>query len=1014
MKFLTNFSLRNPVAVVLLVLLVAVGGIYSASLFKQEQQPEIAFPGILVSAVYPGAAPNEVLNQVTLPLEKALKSVEGVKNITSSSANGSSVLQLEFSYKDNMKKKQAEVEQALGDIQLPDGAAKPAVQYFSTTNQPIMYTTVAAKEGVSEQQLADIVKNTLIPKLQAIEGVSDVQTTGLKDDGVYIRLDAAKMAERGISYEQVAAALQANNVSLPLGEATLAQSTLPVFVQGDLRSVEQLKQWSLTPAGDVKLTDVATIEQGKALSVISLTNGSPSVTLNIVKSGTANTVEVADQVLKVYKEAEQNGQIQSLIMYNRASDVKESVHSLVREGALGALFASILILFFLRNLRATIIAIVSIPLSMLIAMICLKYFTDVTLNIMTLGGLAVATGRVVDDSIVVIENLVRRIRGEKVSKDMILSATTEVGKAITSSTVTTVAVFAPLGLLSGMVGGYFRPFAWTVAFALLSSLLVALTVVPLMAWALMKNAKPKEPKESAMSRGYKRVLQWSLGHKAVVLVIAFLLFTGSLTPIFAGKVGVVLLPQTDYKYLFATLEMPKGTSLDTVRKESDRLDAIIRNDSHVENTNLTVGGAFGGSDGSVEENKADWFIGLRSDTDLDQFIDEIGPKVQVADGAQFSLVKDDMTGGGAISIEVTGSSSDDIRQATEQITQAVSQLKGTDNVSNNLQDGTKGIAIEVRQADASRYGLSAVQAYSLLRPFLAETKAGRIGDGSKASDLYLALNGTSIASIDDMAKLKLSTPMGEDIQVKDIADVKEVQLPSTLQLKNDAEFATVSAKITVKDANKVNKELKKTLDQLKLPAGVEYSLGGSDADVLQMMSEMMMAILVAIGMVYIVMVIAFREGRAPLAVLFSLPFALIGGLVGTLLSGEPLSVSSMIGFLMLIGIVVTNAIVLIERVHQHIEHGMTIREALIEAGGIRLRPILMTAIATICALIPLAIGLGGGSIISSGLAVVVIGGLTSSTLLTLVVVPVMYELLYFRRSRKQRQGRTTVASEAAA
>ncbi|MBO9598663.1 MAG: efflux RND transporter permease subunit, partial [Cohnella sp.] len=415
-----------------------------------------------------------------------------------------------------------------------------------------------------------------------------------------------------------------------------------------------------------------------------------------------------------------------------------------------------------------------------------------------------------------------------------------------------------------------------------------------------------------------------------------------------------------------------------------------------------------------EENRADWFIGLRSDTDLDGFIDEISPQVKVAEGTAFSLVKDDMTGGGVISIEVTGASSADIRSATEQITEAVKNLNGTDNVGNNLQDGTKGIAIEVRQADASKHGLSAAQAYSLLRPFLAETKAGRIGDGSKANDLYLALSGASIASISDIEQLKLSTPVGTTIQVKDIADVREVQLPSTLLFKNNAEFATVTAKITDKNASKVNKELEKSLDQLHLPIGVEYSLGGSNADVQQMMSDMMMAILVAIGMVYIVMVIAFREGRAPLAVLFSLPFALIGGLVGTLIVGEPMSVSSMIGFLMLIGIVVTNAIVLIERVQQQIEKGMTIREALIEAGGIRLRPILMTAIATICALMPLAVGVGGGSIISSGLAVVVIGGLTSSTLLTLVVVPVMYELLYFIRSRRQRQGSATATPEVAA
>ncbi len=1011
MKFFTNFSLRNPVAIVLLVILIAVGGVYAATRLKQEQQPEIAFPGIMVSAVYPGAAPNEVMNQVTLPLEKVLRNVEGVKNVTSQSANSISMLQLEFNFSDDMKKKQEEVKQAIQDVQLPQDAQKPEVLYFSTTNQPIMYTTVAAREGVSQEELNTIVKNSILPELQAVEGVNQVQANGLKDDGVYIRLDAPKMAEKGITYEQVMGALQANNISVPLGEATMKENKLPVFVQGDLSSIEQLKEWTLTPAGDVKLTDIAQVEQGKDLSVISLTNGGPSVTLNIVKSGNANTVEVAEKVLKVYEEAEKAGKVKSLVMYNRATDVKESVNTLAREGALGALFASLLILFFLRNLRATLIAIVSIPLSMLIAMICLKYFTDVTLNIMTLGGLAVATGRVVDDSIVVIENIVRRMRGEKISKDLILSGTAEVGRAIMSSTLTTVAVFAPLGLLQGMIGGYFRPFALTVGFALISSLLVALTVVPLMAWALMGKAKLKESKESAMSRGYRRVLRWSLGHKVTVIVVALLLFAGSLVPIFAGKVGVVLLPQSDYKYMFANLTMAKGTSLDAVKKEADRLDAIIRGHQDVENTNVTVGG---GMSGGGRSNGAEWFIGLRSEADLDRFIDEISPKVKVPEGMEFSLVKDDMGGGGNVDITVTGSSASDIRIATEKITDAVSNLQGTDNVSNNLQDGTKGIAIEVRQKDASKHGLSAAQASMMLRPFLTETNAGRIGDGTKASDLYLSLNGTTISSIADIGNLKLHTPMGTDIQVKDIAEVKEKQLPSTLQFKNGSEYATVSAKITDKNVSKVNQALEEALKKLVLPTGIEYSLGGSDADVQQMMSDMMMAMLIAVGMVYIVMVIAFREGRAPLAVLFSLPFALIGGLVGTLAAGEPVSVSSMIGFLMLIGIVVTNAIVLVERVQQQIEHGLTIREALIEAGGTRLRPILMTAIATICALTPLAIGLGGGSIISSGLAVVVIGGLASSTLLTLVVVPVMYELLYFKRSRKQRQVQAPVKEEVAA
>lgn len=1004
----TKFSLQNPVAIVLLVVLIAIGGVYSTTKFKQEQLPEIDIPGIIVSTVYPGAAPNEVLEQVTRPLEQALRNLEGVKNVYSQSSNNLSVIQLEFSSNDDMKRRQEEVLQALAGIALPEGALQPEAMYFSTTNSPILYTSVSGAEGVAEEELSDIVSTELLPKLKAVEGVSEVQVIGLEDSSAwYVQLDGEKMAEYGFTYDHLVSLIQANNISIPLGQTVMRDEILPVFVQGDLRSVEQLEALSLVPDGSVRLRDVAAITRGKETGVISLTNGKPSITLNILKSSAANTVEVADNVLRVYEEVEKSGNIRTFMMYNRASDVEESVHSLAQEGALGALFASLVILFFLRNVRATLIAIVSIPLSMLIAMIGLRSFTDVTLNMMTLGGLTVATGRVVDDSIVVVENLIRRIRGEGINKELIVSATVEVGKAIVSSTLTTVAVFAPLGMLQGIVGGFFRPFALAAGFALMASLLVALTVVPLMAWALLKKGDIRTPAQSSFSKGYRRLLGWSLGHKTVVLAVSTLLFIGSLIPIAAGKVGVVLLPEMDYKYMFATLEMPKGTAPQVVEAEAKRLDEILRGHADVTNTNVIIGGNM---NGEAHGHFAEWFIVFRPGTDLDRFIEEIGPRAIPAEGSRFSLVKDDMTDGGAVDITVTATSKDGLQAAADRIVKTLEGIEGIANISSNLQDGSNGIAIEVRQEDAAQYGLSAWQAYALLRPYLAETKVGMMS----GSELYFTLNGDSLNSVDSIAALPVQTPIGTVIPLKDIANVQQVQLPSTLRYKNGAEYVSVTAKIVGQDASKVNKELTEALDALELPDGAELSVGGSNAEVQQMITDMLMAMLVAVVAVYVVMVVTFGEGRAPLAVLFSLPFALIGGLAGTLATGEPLTSSSLIGFLMLIGIVVTNAIVLVERVQQQIKRGLAIREALVEAGGTRLRPILMTAIATICALAPMAAGIGGGSVISSGLAVVVIGGLASSTLLTLVVVPVMYELLYFRKSRMERRLAHSLQAEATA
>ncbi|MCL6460168.1 MAG: efflux RND transporter permease subunit, partial [Gorillibacterium sp.] len=477
MSFFTRFSLKNPAAVILLSLLIALGGIYASGQFKQEQLPDIAFPGLGVVTLYPGASPNEVLDTVTLPMEKMLRNIEGVKNVTSQSSNSISAFSLEFGYSVDMKEKAREVEEVLGGMKLPQGVEKPEVQKFSTGGQAIIYSSVYLQEGVPEQEMESMVKDQVVPTLQGLEGVAKVEVLGLQEDGAFIHLDAGAMAKYQITYQQVAQTLEANYVNVPLGEITLEKVKQPVFMNGGVETLEDVENLVLIPAPIVRIGDIAEITRGNELSVISRTDAKAGVTLNVFKTADANTVEVSDQVMAAYDEIKQEGKLGVAIQYDRATDVKESVSSMLREGGLGALFASIIILFFLRNSRATLIAVVSIPLSLLVAIIALKFFTNVTFNMMTLGGMAVATGRVVDDSIVVIENIVRRLQKEKISKDLILSATKEVGTAITASTVTTVAVFAPMGLLGGLSGQFFRPFALAVSFSLLASLLVALTIV---------------------------------------------------------------------------------------------------------------------------------------------------------------------------------------------------------------------------------------------------------------------------------------------------------------------------------------------------------------------------------------------------------------------------------------------------------------------------------------------------------------------------------------------------------
>ncbi|MEB3102435.1 efflux RND transporter permease subunit [Ferviditalea candida] len=1009
MSLLTRFSLKNPVAVVILVILIIFDGLYASTRFKQESMPDISIPYLFITAIYPGASPREAQNDVALPIEQALMNIPGVKSVISNSASGVATITLEFGFDADIENKRSKVEEALNNVQLPAQVQRPKISKISFASGPMMYSSITAVNGTSTEELQRIVKSRIVPALQGLDGVGRVQTYGLLSDDIYIKLNAQKMKARGISFQQVLQVFQAMNLSVPAGEAVFEKIKVPVIVTGRVTSVEQLGDLVISPFPRTAMKDIAEIRKGTDIpESITRVQGQPSVAVNIIKNPDSNTVDVSERVMEqLNKYAKNSDKVKLDVIYDAAKDIKKSVEGMIREGLLGALFASLLILLFLRNVRATLIAIVSIPLSVLAAMSLLYYFTNVTLNIMTLGGMAVAVGRVVDDSIVVIENIVRRIREQKarVTKDLIREAAEEVGGAITSSTLTTIAVFAPLGLVSGIIGKIFAPFAITVVFSIAASLLVAVTVVPMLAFLFMRSSKPKEHRQSGLTVQYKWILSWSLNHKAVVLLISLLFLSSSY--LLGQMVAVTFIPEQEDKFLMLQLTMPPGTETTAVDEQARELDRKLRESPNVLLSQVTSGKPKGEFDPmtmtSGASNQALWIVSLDPETDVLSFIEQIKKElIPGVPGAKLDI--QELSGGPAgagINIIVIGNTQTDIRNAAAVITSAVKQIKGTDRVTNTLLEETVSVEIRIRPEDALKFGMTAYQASALIRPILTEQQVGRIGSGNETNDLYMSLEGVPLGSLESIRNLPLLAQGGRTLTVKDIADVREISQPSVLQLRNGEDYAMITGDITDDDAGRVSREVKETLAGLKLPEGTEYLLEGSNKQIQDMMADMGLAMLVAVGMVYVVMVAAFGEGKAPLAILFSLPFALIGALLGTVIAKQPISVSSLIGMLMLIGIVVTNAIVLVDRVQHRLQKGMIIREALLESGGTRLRPILMTAIATICALLPLGLGLGEGALISTGLAVVVIGGLVTSTLLTLLIVPIMYELLHWDKVRRE-------------
>ncbi|ASS73998.1 cation:proton antiporter [Tumebacillus algifaecis] len=1001
MTLFSKFSLRNPIAIIILILLVIAGGLYSSTKLKQELMVDTTSPAIFVNVVYPGASAQEVLNTVTNPLETAIRNVEGVQNVTSSVANSMSFTRIDFDFKDDLNEKKSKIEEAANSVQFPTEVQRPNVIKNSPETNPVFISSLLAKDGLSAEQFQKEISETILPAVKGLPGVGNVQVLGLTNSKISITLDPAKLSEQKLTYQQVVQILQAQNMSNPLGEITINNRNEAVTISGAFSSVEQIGNLLVSPNPELRLKDIGKVEKTSTSDTITSANGKSAVAFNVMKTQDANTADVTDAVKDELEKYADKISVQ--IIFDSAVDIKESVDSMVREGALGAVFASLLILFFLRNIRVTLIAIVSIPISILITMVLMKEF-NLTLNIMTLGGMAVATGRVVDDSIVVIENIIRRMQTEKISQELILSAVKEVAQAITSSTLTTIAVFAPLGLLSGPVGRIFGPFALTVVFALLSSLLVSVTVVPMLSYLLMRKFTPKDHEQKASGARYKKALAWTLNHKFITIAVSILLLVGSLP--LAGVAGVTFLPSGDEKMVALKLTMPKGTDMAALETYAKSIDEKLLQDQRVSDTQLIIGNPRGGAKSLSETNVANWTLFLKQDADLNAFItekkDELKPTE--ADTTLDVTPFDIIAGPGVLDINVTvnGPSKELIRQGAEQITEAVKSIEGTDNVKNNLQDDLKEVTLQVRTDDALKNGLTTAQATQLLRPFLTEQAIGKMTVGNQTDKIYLQVKpADGLNSVDAVSKLELITPQNKTIQVKDIADVKETSRPATIMLLDSKEYASVTGMITLADKAKVNKELQAKLKSLTLPDDVTYSLGGSNKQINDMLADMGMAILIAIGMVYIVMVVAFNEGKAPFAILFSIPFALIGVLLATVIAQQPISLATLIGILMLIGIVVTNAIVLLDRVKQQMKKGMTIRESLLEAGGVRLRPILMTAFATMFALVPLALGLGKSILISQGLAVAVIGGLITSTFLTLFIVPIMFEILNRKRVKAE-------------
>ena len=1018
MSFLTRVSLRLGVVVLLGVVLLFGAGIFAATQVQQDLLPDISIPAAIVITPDPGTSPGIVDDQVTVPIVNAVEGVSGVDTVQSTSSQGSSLVIVLFKDGTDLKSALQDVNTAVARARpfLPPSTPASTAQTFSTNSLPILEYAISADEPIGD--LAGQLRAQALPKLKGLAGVSSVVITGGPTNEVDVTLDPAKLAAHGVGEAQVAAALQQATVVQSVGSLQQGSSTIPLQVSGSLTSIDQIANLTVAPAASLPSAAPAagrlapaTIGQLGTVAVVSIpadtitrTNGSPSVGLQVLKGPNANTVTVAGEVKNALPsvEAAVGHSVHFESISDQATPITQAIADILQEGLLGALFAILVIFVFLRSARATVVAAVSIPLSLLVALIVL-WWQGITLNILTLGGMMVAIGRVVDDSIVVLENISRHVSEGERPLVAAYTGAREITTAVASSTLTTVAVFLPIAFLSGIAGSFFRPFALTVVVALLASLVVAVTVVPLLAARLLPGV-PAEGGERRltynwMQRVYVPVIRWATGHRLLALVATGAIFAGSMALIPLLRVN--LLDQSSSPDFPIAITMPDNSTLAQTDAETRQVESLIRGVAGITAYQATVGSLADpfAPPGTVPANPAQATVLIlvqngRYDTALAGVKRALkgyrGPaRVEVGQAQNSSNVSSSQ-----MQVDVRASDPSTLQAANDAVLAALAKVAGISTLKSNLVASKPQYQlVPTPQLDAS--GLSVQQLVLLVAQDvngIVATQAN-LPQGSMSVRVELPLGTADTAA--SLAGVPVPTAAG--IQpLSALATIQLVTGPQSVVRLNGDRDATITGVITGNNTNAVQAAVATALKKVSLPAGTSTSTGGVFAQLSTVLQQFALALLAAIGLVYLIMVATFRSLLKPLVLLVSIPFAATGAIVALVVTNTSLSLPGLIGILMLTGIVVTNAIVLLDLVEQYRDRGLSLDDALIEGGRHRLRPILMTAFATMLALAPLAVTGGGGGVggafISRPLAIVVIGGLFTSTFLTLVVVPVLYSL----------------------
>ena len=1014
MEWITKLALSRRSVTTLAVALVLAAGVFTYRTLPVELFPEIEFPLVTVTTFYPSANPEAVARDVTEPIEDSMAGLDGLDAIQSFSSENRSIVLASFEYGTDMAEVENAISSSVNGIPFPQGVQDPVVGRFNPDSFPVLQLSITGDRDMLELQ--EILDSQVLPVISDVEGVFQVEASGGVQRQVKVTVDPGKMRERGISLFHVSEALRDNSVAFPGGAVSdEGGRVFPVKTTNRYESLEDLRSLVVGgPGGPVTLGEIAdvTLSVGESTS-ISRTNGKPSIGVSVIKEPDANTIDVTTGVLDRLEGMEDLPPgVEIVTISNDGPVIQNQITTLEREALLGLILAvTVVFIFFLTlrpsavigvftTLRPTIVIGLSIPLS-IFAGVLLMSWMGLGLNFMTLGGLAISVGRVVDDSIVVLENVYRNIQAGRERWRAALEATAEVAPAITASTLATIVVFIPLGFIEGLVGAFFLPFALTVSFALIASLVVALTVVPVLGTYLLRQGDLPEgvgetdelpETETRLQRVYTPILRWVLGHKAITLASAAVITVGSLG--ITTLIPVNLFEGGGERYVNVDMSLPPGTPPGTTLAEVSRVEAAIAPQADVYISTVGSPDISFGANVPSGFNQSNTFVKLREDAPEDTAalwrdrLEGVGDRTvnvtEVNNGPPVA----------GLDVTITGSDYADISSVALDLAGRLEGLDGIANVTSNVSEARDEVVVDVDPARAAAFGLNARQVALQVSQFFVGQNVSTLQTADGPVDVTLAMDPAGVSGLDSVRGLAIAGPLGVTT-LGEVAEIRTMAGPVTITRTDGVRSASITGSITADDAQAVGRAIQEKIDELDLPPGIEVTNGGVFQQIGEGFNAIFTTMAVGIALVYLVMVAALGSIRNPFVIVTSLPLAIIGAMFALLITGRSLGLPAMMGLLMLIGIVVTNAIVLISFVeHLRKSRGLSVYEALMVGGRIRLRPILMTALTTSMALLPLAAFVEDeGGIIGAQLATVVIGGLASSTVLTLIVVPVVYTLM---------------------